>query len=121
MMERDHGIPFKRVSYFGIEDMSAALYEAAKFFKEDPTIMERAQQLVREELGLIYPRYRRFKEKLIGKKGGDLCRGLLQGLFAQCASCGMLGMETALSDRKQATRKITSSFRNLRSRHHHRG
>ena len=39
MMERDHGIPFKRVSYFGIEDMSAALYEAAKFFSDDPTIM----------------------------------------------------------------------------------
>ena len=95
MMERDHGIPFKRVSYFGIEDMSAALYEAAKFFKEDPTIMERAQQLVREELGLIYPEIRRFKEKLIGKKAAIYVGGSFKA-FSLVRILRMLGMETAV-------------------------
>jgi len=45
MMERDHGIPFKRVSYFGIEDMSEALYEAARFFADEPAILELGEPL----------------------------------------------------------------------------
>ena len=53
-MERDYGIPYKRVSYFGIEDMSAALYDAAKHFPDAPEIMARAQNLVREEVAAIY-------------------------------------------------------------------
>jgi nitrogenase molybdenum-cofactor synthesis protein NifE len=81
MMERDHGIPFKRVSYFGIEDMSAALYEAAKYFGDDPAIMLRAQQLVREEIAAIYPELQRYKQKLVGKKSGDLRRRRVQGVF----------------------------------------
>ena len=37
MLERDHGIPFKRISYFGVEDMASALYDAAKHFSDVPT------------------------------------------------------------------------------------
>ena len=33
MMEEKYGIPFIRVSYFGIEDTSRALYDVAEFFK----------------------------------------------------------------------------------------
>lgn len=68
MMERDDGIPWKRFSYFGIEDMSAALYEAAKFFSNDPTIMEHAPDVVREEGAAIYPELQKFREILWGKK-----------------------------------------------------
>ncbi len=35
MMEEQYGIPFLRVSYFGIEDMSKALYDVADFFKDE--------------------------------------------------------------------------------------
>ena len=34
-MEEKYGIPFIRVSYFGIEDMAKALYDVADHF-EDP-------------------------------------------------------------------------------------
>ena len=95
MMERDHGIPFKRVSYFGIEDMSAALYEAAKFFKDDPTIMAHAQELVREEVTKFYPELQRFKQKLIGKKAAIYVGGSFKA-FSLVRILRMLGMETAV-------------------------
>ena len=95
MMERDYGIPFKRVSYFGIEDMSAALYDAAKFFKHDPAIMERAQNLVREEVAAIYPELQRFKQKLMGKKAAIYVGGSFKA-FSLMRALRLIGMETAI-------------------------
>jgi nitrogenase molybdenum-cofactor synthesis protein NifE len=95
MMERDHGIPFKRVSYFGIEDMSAALYEAAKYFSDDPAIMVRAQQLVREEVAAIYPELQRYKQKLVGKKAAIYVGGAFKA-FSLIRILRLLGMETAV-------------------------
>ncbi len=95
MMERDYGIPFKRVSYFGIEDMSAALYEAAKFFNDDPEIMTRAQNLVREEVAAIYPELQRFKQKLIGKKAAIYVGGSFKA-FSLMRALRLIGMETAI-------------------------
>ena len=95
MMERDYGIPFKRVSYFGIEDMSAALYEAAKFFKDDPAIMTRAQNLVREEVAAIYPELLRFKQKLTGKKAAIYVGGSFKA-FSLMRALRLIGMETAI-------------------------
>ena len=66
-MEEKYGIPFKRVSYFGMEDTAAALYEAAKFFG-DPALMTRAQDLVREEIAAVYPQIQAYRAKLAGKK-----------------------------------------------------
>ena len=42
MMKEKYGIPFIKVSYFGAEDMSEALYEVARFF-QDPDLMENAR------------------------------------------------------------------------------
>jgi nitrogenase molybdenum-cofactor synthesis protein NifE len=95
MMERDYGIPFKRVSYFGIEDMSAALYDAAKFFKDDPEIMARAQNLVREEVAAIYPELLRFKKKLAGKKAAIYVGGSFKA-FSLMRALRLIGMETAI-------------------------
>jgi nitrogenase molybdenum-cofactor synthesis protein NifE len=95
MMERDHGIPYKRVSYFGLEDVSAALYEAARFFKNDPTIMEHAQNLVREEVAGIYPELQRYKQKLAGKRACVYVGGAFKA-FSLIRILRMLGMETSV-------------------------
>ena len=58
-MKEQFGIPFERVSYFGIEDVSEALYTVARAFPDDPTIMERAQTLVRDEVAAIHPQLKR--------------------------------------------------------------
>ena len=95
MMERDYGIPFKRVSYFGIEDMSAALYDAAKHFTGAPEILRRAQELVREEVARIYPELLRYKEKLKGKKAAIYVGGLFKA-FSIMRALRLIGMETAV-------------------------
>jgi nitrogenase molybdenum-cofactor synthesis protein NifE len=95
MMERDFGIPFKRVSYFGIEDMSAALYEAAKFFSDDPTIMDRAQDVVREEVAAIYPEIQKYREILRGKRAAIYVGGAFKA-FSLVRALRLLDMETSL-------------------------
>lgn len=94
-MERDYGIPIKRVSYFGLEDMSEALYEAAKFFSDDPTIMERAQELVREEIAAIYPKLREYRKKLEGKKAAIYVGGAFKA-FSLVRALKLLGMQTCI-------------------------
>jgi nitrogenase molybdenum-cofactor synthesis protein NifE len=95
MMERDYGIPYKRVAYFGIEDVSAALYEAAKFFKDDTTILARTQELVREEVAQIYPELQRYKKKLVGKRAAVYVGGSFKA-FSLIRILRMLGMETCV-------------------------
>lgn len=95
MMERDHGIPQKRVSYFGIEDMSAALYDAAKFFADDPTILERAEALVREEVAAIYPQLRQLRTRLEGKRAAIYVGGAFKA-FSLVRALKLLGMQTAV-------------------------
>ena len=47
MMKETYGVPFMRVSYFGIEDMSDALYEVANFFQSDD-LLQQARTIVKE-------------------------------------------------------------------------
>jgi nitrogenase molybdenum-cofactor synthesis protein NifE len=93
-LEREHRIPFLRVSFFGIEDMSAALYAVAKFFN-DPALMERAQQVVREELGKLLPELRRYKAALTGKKAAIYVGGAFKA-FSLVRALRSLGMTTAI-------------------------
>ncbi|MFA6962000.1 MAG: nitrogenase iron-molybdenum cofactor biosynthesis protein NifE [Opitutaceae bacterium] len=96
MMEKDHEVPFLRVSFFGIEDMSAALYAVAKHFASiDPGITERAQQVVREELEKLMPELRRFRQKLTGKKAAIYVGGAFKA-FSLVRALRTLGMTTAL-------------------------
>lgn len=67
MMEEKYGIPFIRVSYFGLEDMSDALYQVAEHFK-DATIMEKTRNLVKDEMAVVMPELKKYKNALKGKK-----------------------------------------------------
>jgi len=67
MMEKDYGIPFERVSYFGIEDTADALYKVARHFK-DQAIMKNTEELVRREVNRIYPEIEKYRGDLEGKK-----------------------------------------------------
>ena len=94
MLQRDHGIPFKRVSFFGIEDMAAALYDTARFF-EDPVLLNRAQDLVRSEIDAIHPDVRRYREKLSGKKAAVYVGGAFKA-FSLIRALRLIGMQTAV-------------------------
>lgn len=95
MMEESYKIPFIRVSYFGIEDMSKALYDVAEHFK-DPAVLEKTQELVRTEISEIYPQVMEYKKALNGKKAAVYVGGAFKA-FSLIRALRHLGMEVVLA------------------------
>jgi len=94
MMEADFNIPVIRVSYFGIEDMAESLYAVARFFGE-PEMLERAQNLVREELAALLPELERYRRDLTGKKAAIYVGGAFKA-FSLVKAFRLLGMQVAM-------------------------
>ena len=94
-MKEVYGIPFIRVSYFGLEDTAKALYDVASFFKEDPDMMTKAKDLVREEMGKVMPELLKIKEQVKGKKAGIYVGGAFKA-FSLVKALSLLGMKTVL-------------------------
>lgn len=94
MMEEHYGIPFLRVSYFGVEDMAESLYEVARFFK-DPAITARTQELVRDELANLYPQLQRYRQALRGKKAAIYVGGAFKA-FSLIKAFRLLDMQVVL-------------------------
>ncbi len=96
LMEETYSTPFLRVSYFGVEDMAESLYSIAKFFeKQDPDIFARTRELVREELSVLYPKLREFREALEGKKAAIYVGGAFKA-FSLVKAFRLLGMKVVL-------------------------
>jgi nitrogenase molybdenum-cofactor synthesis protein NifE len=94
MMQEKYGIPFIRVSYFGIEDMSKALYDVAEFF-HDGEIQRRTEDLVREEVSSLLPRLAGYRGDLEGKKAAVYVGGSFKA-FSMVKALRHLGMETVV-------------------------
>jgi nitrogenase molybdenum-cofactor synthesis protein NifE len=94
MMQEAYVIPFKRVSYFGIEDTSEALYMVARHFN-DPAIMRKTEELVRREVDRIYPVVRRYRPDLQGKKAAIYVGGSFKA-FSLVKALRHLGIDTAI-------------------------
>jgi nitrogenase molybdenum-cofactor synthesis protein NifE len=103
MMEDKYGIPSIRVSYFGIEDMAESLYAVARHF-EDPAIMERTRNLVREELSRVYPELEKYKEALQGKKAAIYVGGSFKA-FSLVKAFRHLGMQVVMVGSQTGTRE----------------
>jgi nitrogenase molybdenum-cofactor synthesis protein NifE len=93
-MEKKYGIPFIRVSYFGIEDMSEALYDVARHF-DDEKILNNTRVLVKREIEKIYPELLNMKKDLKGKKAAIYTGGAFKA-FSLIKSLKHLGMETSI-------------------------
>ena len=94
LMEKRYGIPFLRVSYFGIEDMSRALYDVAKFF-DDKDLLERTRTLVREEAATVLPIVKAYRRDLEGKKAAIYVGGAFKA-FSLVRALRLLGIRTVL-------------------------
>jgi nitrogenase molybdenum-cofactor synthesis protein NifE len=111
MMETQYGIPYKRVSYFGLEDMAQALYQAAEFFG-DPEVMARAQALVKAELADLLPVLARAKSRLAGKKaavyvgGGFKAISLIKALRHLGIATVVVGSQTGSAEDYETIRQI---------------
>lgn len=93
-MKQKYGIPFMKVSYFGIEDMSDALYEVAKFFKSDD-MMQKARMLVKEELSILLPALEQYRQDLEGKKAAIYVGGAFKAI-SLVKALRLLGMKTVV-------------------------
>lgn len=94
-MEEEYGIPFIRVSYFGIEDTSKALYDVASFFKDDPCVMEKTMALVKDEVENIVEDLQFYKKYLSGKRAAIYVGGAFKA-FSLIKALKYLGMKTVL-------------------------
>ena len=96
MMKEDFAIPFKKVSWIGIEDVAESLYAIAEFFEEqDPGIMDRTADLVREELAALMPQLKEYRADLEGKKAAVYVGGSFKA-FSLVKAFRHLGMEVAV-------------------------
>ena len=93
-MKEKYGIPFMRVSYFGIEDMSDALYDVARFFKSDE-LLENARRLVREELDKLLPALSEYKRELTGKRAAIYVGGAFKAI-SLVKALRLIGIKTVV-------------------------
>jgi nitrogenase molybdenum-cofactor synthesis protein NifE len=93
-MKEKYGIPFIRVSYFGVEDMSKSLYDVARHFK-DKEMLQRTQNMVREELQRIMPLIADYRRVLEGKRAAIYVGGAFKA-FSLVSALRLLGMKTVM-------------------------
>ncbi|WP_321331964.1 nitrogenase iron-molybdenum cofactor biosynthesis protein NifE [uncultured Bacteroides sp.] len=94
MMKEKYDVPFMRVSYFGIEDMSDALYEVANFFKSEE-LLNNAREIVKEELGRLLPELAPYKEALSGKKAAIYVGGAFKAI-SLIKALRLIGIKTVI-------------------------
>ncbi len=103
MMKERYGIPYIRVSYFGVDDMAEALYKVADHF-QDESIKKRTNALVREELDAIYPEIVRFRQALKGKRAAIYVGGAFKA-FSLIKAFRLLGMKVVLVGSQTGTKE----------------
>ncbi|OEU59749.1 MAG: nitrogenase iron-molybdenum cofactor biosynthesis protein NifE [Desulfobacterales bacterium C00003104] len=103
MMEQSYDIPYMRVSYCGVEDMTESLYAVARFFG-DLRIMERTEKLVKEELSVLYPKLREYRKVLAGKRAAIYVGGAFKA-FSMVKTLRLLGMKVVMVGSQTGTRE----------------
>jgi nitrogenase molybdenum-cofactor synthesis protein NifE len=104
IMEEKYRIPFIRVSYFGLDDMTSALYDVAAFFKDEPDVFERAKDLVREEVNAIMPELLCYRKALSGKKAALYVGGAFKA-FSLIKALRVMGMDVVLAGSQTGNRE----------------
>lgn len=78
-MQEEYGIPFTKISFFGMEDLGTALRTTAKFFNSEEMEL-RAETIIREETNRIMPVISRIRERVRGKKAAIYMGGAAKAL-----------------------------------------
>jgi nitrogenase molybdenum-cofactor synthesis protein NifE len=111
MMEKKFRVPSFRVSYFGIEDLSEALYDIAGFFKkkypddlEADAIMERTKALVKEEVQKLVPRLEKYRKALAGKKAAIYVGGSFKA-FSLVKAFRLIDMKVVMVGSQTGTKE----------------
>jgi nitrogenase molybdenum-cofactor synthesis protein NifE len=112
-LQEQRGIPFRKVSYFGIEDMAQALYDTAEFFAPvRPGIVERTAELVRQEVAAIMPQVAQYRRRLEGRKAAIYVGGAFKA-FSLVRALRLLGMDTVMVGSQTGLREDYEDLRQL--------
>lgn len=95
MLKQEYGTPMIRASYFGIEDMSKALYDVADFFN-DEALHAAARRVIQEEVTALMPQLAPYREALRGKKAAVYTGGAFK-VFSLVRSLRTLGMQVVIA------------------------
>ena len=95
MLQEKHGTPILRASYFGIEDMSKALYDVADFFDDDE-MRDAARRVIQEEVAKLMPQLAPYRKDLQGKKAAVYTGGAFK-VFSLVRSLRTLGMDVVVA------------------------
>jgi nitrogenase molybdenum-cofactor synthesis protein NifE len=110
-MEERFNIPFLRVSYFGLEDVAAALYAVADHFA-DATMQEQARELVRTEMAAVMPELHRYRKLLEGRTAVIYTGGAFKA-FSLVRSLRTLGMRTVVAGSQTGSEDDYEQLREL--------
>lgn len=111
-MKEKYGIPNIRVSYFGIEDVSKALYDVADFFSAIPDIKDKTRQLVSKEISGIMPELEKYKRDLKGKKAGIYVGGAFKA-FSLIKALRLLGVSVVLAGSQTGNKQDYEQLKEL--------
>ncbi|MFH0753844.1 MAG: nitrogenase iron-molybdenum cofactor biosynthesis protein NifE [Candidatus Omnitrophota bacterium] len=111
-MKQVYGIPYIKVSYFGVEDMADALYKVAEHFPSSPEVFERAKAMVKDEVAQLLPELKRYREALTGKKAAIYVGGAFKA-FSLVRALRLLGMKTVLAGSQTGNRNDYEQLKEL--------
>lgn len=94
MMEEKYGIPYRRVSFFGLQDMSNALGTVAEFF-ESQQMRYRADNIILRETSRVMPAIQACRARVAGKKAAIYMGGAAKAVSLVRAFQD-LGMEVVI-------------------------
>jgi nitrogenase molybdenum-cofactor synthesis protein NifE len=93
-LQERYGQPYRRVSYFGLEDMAEALYGVAEHFG-DAEMLQRTQALVAQEISAVTPVLRELRRDLQGARAAIYVGGAFKAV-SLVRALRLLGVCTVL-------------------------
>lgn len=102
-MEAEFGIPYIRVSYFGIDDMAKSLRDIAAFFG-GVGVIKKTEEVIAKELEALLPELELYRERLAGRKAAVYVGGafkaisLIKSFRALGMSVAVVGSQTGKKD-----------------------
>jgi len=93
-MEEKYGIPYRRISFFGLEDMSTALRTAAQFF-DSAEPKQKAEEIILRETARVAPQIEAYRAKVAGKKAAIYMGGAAKAV-SLVRAFQELGMEVVV-------------------------
>jgi nitrogenase molybdenum-cofactor synthesis protein NifE len=101
-LEKEYGIPYLDVNFFGAENTAESLRRIAAFY-DDPEIIRKAEILIEHELARITPEIDKYRKKLAGKRAAIYVGGAFKAvaLIRQMKDLGMEVVVTGTQTGKQ--------------------